>query len=250
MISHLTKCTDKDRPMVSQQSQPINAQNNEDQDISEESFRQIVSYLFSFIKKDKQCETLIEKLTCNFKHANTERKCRDLAFCLTKININDSGIKKLFEMYKHYENKLCNESVCELFKQIIKNARKILTLRIETKKLVDDYEKKIEETLKKGLNEDNDEIDVPTQSNVTLARANVNSKKVNPGNNNNRKKVVQAARNSKKKHASSSSEVETNDDDDDDTIVAAPPPNKKKVLASRNNNKKIVVSSSSQDDSD
>ena len=55
MISHLTKCTNKDRPMVAltQQSQASSAQQmNEDQDISEESFRQIVSYLFSTIKKD------------------------------------------------------------------------------------------------------------------------------------------------------------------------------------------------------
>ena len=143
IISHLTKCTDKDRLLVTTavlQSQQ-NVQNNvNEHDISEESFRQIVSYLFSFIKKDKQCKTLIEKLSGNFKHANTERKSRDLRSCLTKININDSGVKKLFEMYKHYENKFCIESVCELFRRIIKNAKKILTLKVETKKLIEDYD--------------------------------------------------------------------------------------------------------------
>jgi hypothetical protein len=56
---------------LTQQSQASSAkQMNEDQDISEESFRQIISYLFSIIKKDKKCETLIEKLTCNLRHAN------------------------------------------------------------------------------------------------------------------------------------------------------------------------------------
>ena len=64
--------------------------------ITEESFRTIVTYLFNFIKKDKQCETLIEKLCHAFRQANTsERKCRDLVFCLSKIQLSESGIKKV-----------------------------------------------------------------------------------------------------------------------------------------------------------
>ena len=65
--------------------------------ISEESFRTIVTYLFNFIKKDKQCETLIEKLCHAFRQAKTsERKCRDLVFCLSKIQLTESCIKKVF----------------------------------------------------------------------------------------------------------------------------------------------------------
>ena len=64
--------------------------------ITEEAFRSIVTYLFTFIKRDKQCETLIEKLCHAFKLANTsERKCRDLVFCLSKIQLSESGIKKV-----------------------------------------------------------------------------------------------------------------------------------------------------------
>jgi len=70
-------------------------------EISEESFRTIVTYLFTFIKRDKQCETLIEKLCHAFRQANAgERKCRDLVFCLSKIQISENGIKKLKETFK------------------------------------------------------------------------------------------------------------------------------------------------------
>ena len=70
-------------------------------EITEESFRTIVTYLFTFIKKDKQCETLIDKLSHAFRSANSsERKCRDLSFCLSKIQLNESGIKKLKETFK------------------------------------------------------------------------------------------------------------------------------------------------------
>jgi condensin complex subunit 1 len=72
-------------------------------EISEEAFRTIVTYLFTFIKRDKQCETLIEKLSHAFRQANAgERKCRDLVFCLSKIQISENGIKKLKETFKWF----------------------------------------------------------------------------------------------------------------------------------------------------
>jgi condensin complex subunit 1 len=124
--------------------------------IDEESFRNIVTYLFSFIKRDKQCETLIEKLCHAFRQANTsERKCRDLAFCLSKIQMSESGIKKLKETFKWYADKLCISAVYEIFKQnILKNARKLPMIKNETKLLIDELEKEIENIRKKGINEE------------------------------------------------------------------------------------------------
>lgn len=122
-------------------------------EIPEESFRTVVTYLFSFIKRDKQCETLIEKLCQGFRMANTsERKCRDLAFCLSKIQLSESGIKKIKESFKLYADKLTIPVVYETFKtSILKNARKLPTLKNETKLLIDELEKQIEQVRQKGL---------------------------------------------------------------------------------------------------
>ena len=124
--------------------------------IKEESFRTVVSYLFSFIKKDKQCETLIEKLCTGFRQANSsERKCRDLVFCLSKIQLSDSGIKKLKETFKFYGDKMTIPSVYDTFKNtILKNARKLMTLKNETRTLIDELEKMIEEIRQKGVSDD------------------------------------------------------------------------------------------------
>jgi condensin complex subunit 1 len=121
--------------------------------ISEESFRTIVTYLFTFIKKDKQCETLIEKICHAFRSANkSERKCRDLVFCLSKIQLSENGIKKLKETFKWYADKLCIPAVYDTFKQtILKNARKLPMLKNETKLMIDELEKQIEEIRQKGL---------------------------------------------------------------------------------------------------
>jgi condensin complex subunit 1 len=124
--------------------------------ISEESFRTIVTYLFTFIKRDKQCETLIEKLCQGFRQANaSERKCRDLAFCLSKIQLSENGIKKLKETFKLYADKLTIPMVYDTFKQVIlRNARKLPTLRNETKLLIDELEKQIDEVKQKGIADD------------------------------------------------------------------------------------------------
>ena len=129
--------------------------------IAEDHFRTIVTYLFTFIKKDKQCETLIEKLCQAFRQASSsERKCRDLAFCLSKITLSENGIKKLKETFKFYADKLTIPMVYDTFKQtILKNARKLPNLKNETKLLIDELEKQIDEVKQKGLT---DEAPLPT----------------------------------------------------------------------------------------
>jgi condensin complex subunit 1 len=127
--------------------------------ITEDNFRTVVTYLFTFIKKDKQCETLIEKLCHAFRLANTsERKCRDLVFCLSKIQLSESGIKKLKETFKWYSDKLTITAVYDTFKNsILKNARKLPTLKNETKMLIDELEKQIEEVKRKGVTDEGGE---------------------------------------------------------------------------------------------
>lgn len=121
--------------------------------ITEEAFRTIVTYLFGFIKLTKQCETLIEKLCAGFRTANTsERKCRDLVFCLSKVQLSENGIKKLKESFKWYADKLTIQVVYDTFKgTILKNARKLPALRDEIKLVIDELEKQIDEVKQKGI---------------------------------------------------------------------------------------------------
>ncbi|CAF3461890.1 unnamed protein product [Rotaria socialis] len=55
---------------------------------STDSFQQIISYLFSFIKNDRHCEILVKRLCRQFKQAcGDDRKRANIAFCLSKLNI-------------------------------------------------------------------------------------------------------------------------------------------------------------------
>ncbi|CAF1122471.1 unnamed protein product [Adineta ricciae] len=55
---------------------------------SKDSFQQIISHLFSYIKNDRHCEILVKRLCRQFKQAcGDDRKRGNIAFCLSKLNI-------------------------------------------------------------------------------------------------------------------------------------------------------------------
>lgn len=190
--------------------------------ITEESFRSIVTYLFTFIKRDKQCETLIEKLCHAFRQANTsERKCRDLVFCLSKIQLSESGIKKLKETFKWYADKLIIPAVYDTFKQtILKNARKLPMLKNETKMLIDELEKQIDDVKQKGLESENANGEAMEENDGE--QANENEEQAAP--------VAQGSKKGGKK--------------------AAPPPVSKKPVRSSGRKKGRVESSDEEEDDD
>ena len=71
-------------------------------------------------------------------------------------------ILKLKESFKWYSDKLIIPAVYDTFKQtILKNARKLPNLKNETKMLIDELEKQIEEIKQKGIDEEGG----PTQAN-------------------------------------------------------------------------------------
>lgn len=178
IISQLSggECSDKEDRIASTQVKST-LSSSAPRKINEDSFRTIVTFLFSFIKRDKQCETLIEKLCHAFRQANTsERKCRDLAFCLSKIQLSEGGVKKLKETFKWYADKLCIPAVYDTFKQVIlKNARKINGIKNETKLLIDELEKQIEEIKQKGLNENNENQMTDNNEDVETAGSEANN---------------------------------------------------------------------------
>jgi condensin complex subunit 1 len=120
--------------------------------ISEENFREILRYLMSFIQKDKQCESLVEKLCHRFRATRCERQWRDLAFCLSLLSYNDRSIRKLQENFGCFGDKLSEEFVYSCFTTIISGACKFA--KPEAKVIIDEFEQRVEETYKKGVADD------------------------------------------------------------------------------------------------
>eukprot|EP00058_Branchiostoma_floridae_P028443 XP_002613934.1 hypothetical protein BRAFLDRAFT_283981 [Branchiostoma floridae] len=131
--------------MVSRLSDP-------DCGVTEEHFRTIMKYLFSFIQKDKQSESLVEKLCHRFRATRTERQARDLAFCLSMLSLSEKGVRKLQENFSCFGDKLGSEDIHNSFCTILKKAKSFA--KPEVKALVDELEQRIEQCHSKGMSDD------------------------------------------------------------------------------------------------
>lgn len=113
-----------------------------------DQFRSIMTYLFSFIQKDKQCESLIEKLCHRFRTTLELQQWRDFAHCLSLLQYSDKGVKKLTENFACFQDKLSDLDVYDSFQEIISKAKKFA--KEEMKTALDELSLKISECHKKG----------------------------------------------------------------------------------------------------
>ncbi|OMO50664.1 Armadillo-like helical [Corchorus olitorius] len=127
------------------------------QDLKKESFCNIMQFLIGSLKKDKQMESLVEKL-CNrfsgvtgigfsvifcflvqFKQmlGNGEH----ISYCLSQLQFTEKGMKKLIESFKTYEHALSEDTVMDHFRNIVSKAKKFA--KPELKACIEEFEEKL-----------------------------------------------------------------------------------------------------------
>ncbi len=73
-------------------------------------------YIFTFIEKEKQAESIVEKLCQRFRLTEDTRQWRDVAFCLSLLPFkSERSVKKLIEGMPFYREKLHEEGVFARF---------------------------------------------------------------------------------------------------------------------------------------
>ncbi|XP_066031587.1 condensin complex subunit 1 isoform X2 [Chamaea fasciata] len=118
--------------------------------IEEESFHTIMRHLFSYITKDKQTESLVEKLCQRFRTARTERQYRDLSHCLALLPVSDRGLHKLQDNYECFADKLQDPAVYNCFQTVLARFRRA-GVKPETKALAEELEQKLSASHNRGL---------------------------------------------------------------------------------------------------
>ncbi|XP_075367431.1 condensin complex subunit 1 isoform X2 [Mycteria americana] len=119
--------------------------------VEEESFHTIMRHLFSYITKDKQTESLVEKLCQRFRTARTERQYRDLSHCLTLLPISERGLHKLQDNFDCFADKLQDPAVYSCFQTVLARFRRAGG-KPETKALSEELEQKLSASHNRGLN--------------------------------------------------------------------------------------------------
>ncbi|TMW44075.1 hypothetical protein DOY81_010845 [Sarcophaga bullata] len=121
--------------------------------LEEEKYRIIMRYILGLIQKDRQVETLVEKLCLRFPVTREERQWRDIAYCLSLLSYNEKTIKKLMDNIQYFKDKVQVDEVYQSFKIIITNTSKLA--KPELKTAVQELETRINECL--HINDDNEE---------------------------------------------------------------------------------------------
>ncbi|KAI3841576.1 hypothetical protein MKW92_007376 [Papaver armeniacum] len=112
------------------------------QNLKKEAFYNIMQFLIGSIKKDKQMESLVEKLCNRFSGVTDKKQWEYIAYCLSQLTFTEKGMKKLMESFKNYEHVLSEDSVMESFRSIISKGKKFA--KPELKACVEEFEEKLD----------------------------------------------------------------------------------------------------------
>ncbi|XP_069346603.1 condensin complex subunit 1 [Eulemur rufifrons] len=117
--------------------------------VEEVPFHTIMRQLLSYITKDKQTESLVEKLCQRFRTARTERQLRDLAYCVSQLPLTERGLRKMLDNFDCFGDKLSDESIFSTFLLAVGKLRR--GAKPEGKAIIDEFEQKLRAFHTRGL---------------------------------------------------------------------------------------------------
>ncbi|EEY58497.1 condensin complex subunit, putative [Phytophthora infestans T30-4] len=117
--------------------------------VSNSDFQTISRFLIQFITKEKQIESIVEKLSQRFPTASKMQQQRDLAYCLARLAHTEKSLKYLYQNRKLYSDALHDNSVADTFTALVAKARRgnsALTATAEMKEAIDKLDQFVVET--------------------------------------------------------------------------------------------------------
>ncbi|XP_076010923.1 condensin complex subunit 1 isoform X2 [Genypterus blacodes] len=117
--------------------------------MSAEDFNTIMKQLFSYITKERQTESLVEKLCQRFRTAKTERQWCDLATSLSLLSMCERSFKRLQECWECYSDKLTEPGVYQPLLAVTAKLRR--GAKPLFKAQVDEFEKRLTAVHTRGL---------------------------------------------------------------------------------------------------
>jgi condensin complex subunit 1 len=96
-----------------------------DANLKEENFHTILKWVMALIQKEKQCESLVEKIILRLGASRTERQSRDLVFCLSLLTFNERSLRRILEHWNCISDKIHEQAVAETLNTILANTKKM-----------------------------------------------------------------------------------------------------------------------------
>ncbi|ETN65880.1 condensin [Anopheles darlingi] len=228
--------------------------------LEEEKYHIIMRYIIGLINKDKQIESLVEKLCLRFRVTNDVRQWRDIAFCLSMLSYNEKTIKKLSENVGCFKDKVQHDEIYQSFKTIISNTNKLA--KAELKSAVAEFETRLNECLEvndaigDGAASEDQDSDIATNSSSSLAVASGRGRNKTTKSSRQGGSVLKSAKKGKPpvrgRRGTRSKQVSSEEDSDSEEENLPPAASSRAAARARQNLKitKIIESDNSDDSED
>jgi len=116
--------------------------------LEEKQFQETIRYILGLMQKEKQIDTIIEKIYARFKLAVTERQWRDLSYCLSLLQFSGKSIRHLTESLPLLKDKIHHKPVLTALQNIIEQTKR----KADAKAACTELEEKIQELLEAETN--------------------------------------------------------------------------------------------------
>ncbi|XP_011263197.2 condensin complex subunit 1 [Camponotus floridanus] len=175
--------------------------------LDEKQFQETIRYILSLMQKERQIDTIIDKICTRFKLATTERQWRDLSYCLSLLQFSGKSIRRLIESLSLLKEKIHYKPVLTALQNIIEQTKK----KADANAACTELEEKIQELLDSEIKntKDADSHLMPPPSIMPKNRKNV--------------------RKNKYKNKNDESDEDSSEDDSEEDVDDAP------IVKSRNN---------------
>jgi condensin complex subunit 1 len=135
--------------------------------VEESQYHRIVKFLFAFITKEKQNDSIVEKLCLRFQHASDERNWRDIGYCLSLLSFGtEKSFKKLIEYFPLYQDKLYEDSLYKYLSEIA--TRAIKSGKQEFKAMMDEFKQQLQSAREKSMENYQAANDAKTKDSMKL----------------------------------------------------------------------------------
>ncbi|CEG46063.1 condensin complex [Plasmopara halstedii] len=146
--------------------------------LANSDFQTIARFLINFITKDKQIESIVEKLVQRFPAASKVQQHRDLAYCIARLPHTEKSLKYMYQNRKLYSDALHDSAVADHFTSMIAKTRRVkstLASTAEMKEAIDKMDQFV--TGKKEGKEEIERLeDEPSECNVSSPKAKAKAK--------------------------------------------------------------------------
>ena len=122
-----------------------------DADVSRADFKAIMTFLLSFMQKDKFSDSLVDKLIKRFETAASINVRRDLALCVSLLKVTEKSCKVLNEEFKLYKDSLFDAEIFGHFATVIKRGRSFASPSM--KQILEELEQKLNEENSSGVSD-------------------------------------------------------------------------------------------------